>query len=79
MCKRRLTRRGSRLAVRRTVRSLTRIRWRTPDYLGSALAAFRRAIRARHRLARLAPSFFDSTVVDRERCHRDARLRWMAE
>jgi len=53
------------------------VRWRAPDDLATALACFRRAIRAHRRLARLAPRFFDSAVVDRQRREDDARRRWM--
>ncbi len=56
-----------------------RIRWRAPDDLGAALVAFGRALRAHCRLARLAPRFFDSAVVDRERRQREAQRRWMAQ
>jgi hypothetical protein len=56
-----------------------RVRWRAPDDLGHALVAFRRALRAHRRLARLAPSFFDSMVVERERREREDQRRWMAE
>jgi len=45
--------------------------------LGTALAFYRRAIAAHRRLARLAPRFFDSAVVDRERRDQEARRRWM--
>jgi len=51
---------------------------RRPDYVRQAIGAFRRAIRAHRRLARLAPSYFDSAVVDRERREREAQRRWMA-
>ena len=42
----------------------------------TAHSAFRRAIRAHRRLARLAPSHFDSTVIERERAESEARRRW---
>jgi hypothetical protein len=45
--------------------------------LSEALSAFGRAIRCHRRLARLAPSFFDSAVVDREARERLERRRWM--
>jgi len=45
--------------------------------LGTALAFYRRAIAAHRRLARLAPRFFDSAVVDRERREQEARRRWI--
>lgn len=67
----------SRCVVRRRQRATVRVRWRGPDCLGEALAAFRRAIRAHGRLARLAPSFFDAAVVDRERENRLAQQRWL--
>ncbi len=67
-----------RSTIRRTSRALTRTRWRTPDDLSAALNAFARALRASRRLARLAPAFFDSAVVDRERRATTARNRWMA-
>src|SRR5262249_58325794 len=53
---------------------------RTPDgfHLSEALTAFRRAIRSHRRLARLAPRFFDSAVVDREALERAERRRWAA-
>ena len=61
---------------RSTLRSLSGCR-RRPNDLSQALTAFRRAIRCHHRLAKLAPSFFDSAVVDRETRERDERRRWM--
>lgn len=51
---------------------------RGPDDLAQALTAFTRAIRCHRRLARLAPRFFDSTVVNRERQEREEQRRWMA-
>ena len=57
---------------RRATRAAVRVRWRAPDDLGHALVAFRRALWAHRRLARLAPSFFDSVVVERERREREA-------
>jgi hypothetical protein len=56
-----------------------RTRWRSPDDLAAALTAYRHAIRAHRRLAKLAPSFFDSVVVERERRRREDRRRWMAQ
>jgi hypothetical protein len=53
------------------------VRWHAPNTLDTALACFRRAIRAHRRLARLAPSFFDSTVVERERREQEVRRRWL--
>ncbi len=49
-----------------------------PGDLSQALTALGRALRAHRRLARLAPSFFDSAVVDREAENRAERRRWMA-
>ena len=75
------TRRCFRSALRRTVRkpyrSAVRICWRAPDDLGAALTAYRHAIRAYRRLAKLAPRFFDSVVVERERRWRENRRQWM--
>ena len=67
-----------RRTVRRTTRATIRTRWRAPDDFGAALNAFARAICASRRLARLAPEFFDSAVVDRKRRATAARNRWMA-
>jgi len=68
--------------LRTTVRSVNRahrrIRWRTPDDLGAALAAWGRAVRAHRRLVRLAPSFFDPAVADREAENRAEQRRWQA-
>jgi len=55
-----------------------RVRWHGPDYLGQALAAYRRAIAAYRRLARLAPRHFDTVVIERERRAREEQRRWMA-
>ena len=63
----------------RRVRIPIRSRGPAPDHLGAALAAFGRAVRAHRRLARLAPRFFDSAVVERERRESEARRRWSAE
>ncbi len=75
-------RRTARLNVRRPLRKLNRAgvrgRRRGPDDFAQALTAFRRAIRAHRRLARLAPSFFDAAVVERERENRAEQRRWMA-
>lgn len=65
--------------VRHTTRAAIRVLWRAPDDLRVALSAFRRALRCHHRLARIAPRFFDSVIVERERREREARQRWMAE
>ena len=67
-----------RSTVRRASRAAFRVRWRAPDDLGAALTAFGRALRAQRRLARLAPRFFDSVVIERERREREDRRRWMA-
>ena len=53
------------------------MRWRAPNPLSLAIACFRRAIRAHRRLARLAPSFFDSAVIERERRQQESRRRWL--
>lgn len=66
-----------RRAFRHATRAAIRVRWRAPDDLVTALAFYRRAIAAHRRLARLAPRFFDSAVVDRERGDQEARRRWM--
>lgn len=58
-------------------RSSVRTRWRAPNDLSEALTAFGRALRAHRQLARLAPSFFDAAVVDRERENREAQRAWM--
>ena len=61
--KRRLRRSLTRRCTRRTVRRVGR----GPRfcYLAQALIAFNRAVRARCRLARLAPKIFDTAVVRR--------------
>jgi len=51
---------------------------RGPSYLGQALSAFSRAIQCQRRLARLAPRFFNSAVVDRDARDREERQRWRA-
>jgi hypothetical protein len=66
-----------RSTVRRATRSAVRTRWRAPDDLGTALTCFRRAICAHRRLARLAPRFFDSALIERERREQDARRHWL--
>ncbi len=68
---------ASRRHFRRVNRAAIRVRWRASDDLGTALACYRRAIAAHRRLARLAPRFFDSAVVDREHRDQEARRRWM--
>jgi len=70
------TRRVWRPLTRSTLRSLSGCRPRRND-LSQALTAFGRALRCHRRLARLAPRFFDSAVVDREARERDERRRWM--
>jgi len=75
---RRITRSTLRRPFRCPNRSSLRGRRRGPDDLSQALTAFGRAIRAHRRLARLAPSFFDSAVRDREAENRAERRRWMA-
>lgn len=83
--RRRLPRSPTRRALRCPLRRLNRAGLRAlpghrrgPDDLAQALTACRRAIRCHRRLARLAPNFFDATVVNREECHRAERLRWRA-
>jgi len=72
----------TRSVVRQPVRSLNRFclrgRRRGPDDLTQAFTAFSRAIGAHRRLARLAPRFFDSAVVNREALERAEKRRWMA-
>jgi len=77
--------------IRQTARSPTRRVWRafnragarlpghrrSRDNLSHALTGFARALRYHRRLARLAPRFFDSIVVDREARERDEHRRWM--
>ena len=74
---RRLWHRPWRSLNRPHVRSLPGFK-RGPDYLTQAVGAFRRALRAHRRLARLAPRLFDNAVVDRERREREEQRRWMA-
>jgi len=69
-------RRLARSVIRRCVRS-TPDHHRGPDELSQALTAYRRALRCHQRLARLAPRFFDATVVDREAYERAGRRRHM--
>lgn len=78
---RRSSRSTLRRALRRPLRRLDRSCLRAlpghrrgPDDLAQALTAYARAIRCHRRIARLAPRFFDATVVDREARHR-AELR----
>lgn len=77
-------RRSTRRIVVRAWRALDRPRVRNlpghqrgPGDLAQALSAFTRAIRSHRRLAKLAPSFFDAAVVDREARERRERRRWM--
>jgi hypothetical protein len=51
---------------------------RGSDALAQMIANFRRAIRAYRRLAKLAPSYFDTAVVERETRAREEQRRWMA-
>ncbi len=82
MISRNLRRNTTRFTARQLVRRLDRAglrgRRRGPDDFSQALTAFGRAIRAHRRLARLAPSFFDSAVIDREALNRAEQRRWMA-
>lgn len=74
---RRITRITLRSRSRCLNRSSLRGRRRGPDDLAQALTSFSRAIRAYRRLARLAPSFFDAAVRDREAENRAEQRRWM--
>ena len=82
MSRHRTFRRITRTTLRRTFRCQTRSslrgRRRGPDDLAQALTAFGRAIRAHRRLVRLAPSFFDPAVREREAFNRAEQQRWMA-
>ena len=71
------SRSASRRHSRRVIWTDVRRRWRAPDDLGTALAFYRRAVAAHRRLARLAPRFFDSAVVDRERRDQEDNRRWI--
>jgi hypothetical protein len=73
---RRAFRPACRSSFRHATRPATRVRWRAPDDLGTALTCFRRAISAHRRLARLAPRFFDSAQLNRERREQEARRQW---
>ncbi len=75
---RKTTRRTARRRFRRLTRGCLRGRRRAPDDFSQALTAFRKAIRAHRRLARLAPSFFDAAVVDRAAFDRAERRRCRA-
>ena len=80
--KRHLHRKATRFNLCRPFRNLDRSclrgRRRGPDDLSQAFTAFGRAIRAHRRLARLAPEFFDSALVEREASNRAEQRRWMA-
>jgi hypothetical protein len=82
----------NRKSLRRTCHNPTVRAWRTlthstvralpgyhrgPDDLSQALTAFARAIRCHRRLAKLAPSFFDEAVRQRELENREEQRRWM--
>ena len=75
-------RKSTRLNLRRPLRQLNRAglrgRRRGPDDFAQMLTAYGQAIRAHRQLARLAPSFFDAAVVDRERENRMEKRKWMA-
>lgn len=73
-----LTRTTARSSIRHRNRHCLRGRRHGPDDLSRALNAYDRALRAHDRLARLAPSFFDPAVVDREAENRAEVKRWMA-
>ena len=75
---RKLIRRTWHTTIRSVNRSCVRVCWRAPDDLGAALTAFDRALRAHRRLAKLAPRFFDTAVIDREAENRAGQRRWMA-
>ena len=68
-----LSRRLARSCFRRVVS-----RRHGPDELSQALTAFNRVIRCHRRLAKLAPQFFDSAVVNQEIRDRAERQRWRA-
>ena len=72
----------TRSTLRRPFRHLNRAglrgRRRGPDDFTQMLTAYGRALRAHRKLIRLAPSFFDAAVVDRERENRAEQRRWMA-
>jgi hypothetical protein len=77
-CYRRHFRRARRITLRSVNHTCVRVRWRAPDDLGDALTAFGRVLRARRRLAKLAPRFFDEAVIEREASNRAEQRRWMA-
>lgn len=71
----------TRTTVRRTFRPSLRpcLRGRGgPSDFAQMLTAMGRAVRAHRQLVRLAPSFFDAAVVDRERENRAETQKWMA-
>ncbi len=74
---RRASRPPWRSTFRHATRPATRVRWRAPDDLGTALTCFRRAVGAHRRLARLAPRSFDSALIERERREQQARRQWI--
>ena len=74
---RRLSFRTGRTPHRASVRFLPGHR-RQPSDLAQALTACTRAIRCHRHLARLAPGFFDSAVVDREAREWEERRRQLA-
>jgi hypothetical protein len=65
-----------RSTVRRATHTCIRTRWRAPDDLGTALTCFRQAVRAHRHLVRLAPRFFDSSWIERDRREQEARRHW---
>lgn len=74
---RRLNRPWSRSRARSCLRRVIPRR-RGPDELSQALTAFGRALRCHRRLAKLAPQFFDTAVVEEAGRHRAERRQWMA-
>jgi len=66
-----------RRSFRLSLRSCLRGRGGPSDFT-QMLTALGRAVRAHRQLARLAPSFFDAAVVDRERENRTEQQKWMA-
>lgn len=77
-CHRQTTHLTLRRPFRNCLRGCLRGRRREPDDFVQMLTAMGRAVRAHRKLARLAPSFFDAAVVNRERENRDEQRRWMA-
>lgn len=75
---RKLARFTARLLIRCRNRPCLRGRRSGPDDLSQALTALGRALRAHRRLAKLAPSFFDTAVRDREAENRAEQRRWLA-